>query len=221
MKKAPFKFLIYGLVDPRTLLIRYVGRSSSGFTHPKTYTRPSGLKSRSYRSNWIKELIAAGFCCEIVVLEGFSSADSLNDAEKWWIAYGRLSAWPLVNLTDGGEGLSGYKLPPETKAKIGLALKGRIATPEARAANARAQRGRKHSEETRRKMSRSAKDRFASHELREHMRHTSTGYKHTPEAKAKMRKPCKRPHPPRSNEVRRRLREFALKRSRNAKGAFQ
>jgi len=26
----PSKFLIYGCIDPRTLLIRYIGRSSSG-----------------------------------------------------------------------------------------------------------------------------------------------------------------------------------------------
>ncbi len=32
--------------------------------------------------------------------------------EKSWIAYGRKIGWPLRNLTDGGEGTSGYKTAP-------------------------------------------------------------------------------------------------------------
>lgn len=221
--KTNTKFLIYGLIDPRTLLIRYVGRSSSGVSRPKSYKNPSNLSMRTsmHLTRWLKGLLAAGLLYEVVVLEELTSADRLNEAEKRWIAYGRLSAWPLVNLTAGGEGLSGYKLSPETKAKISAAHKGRIQSPESRAANARAQLGRKHSKETRRKMSQSAAERQASPEIRAHMRCTSTGYKHTPETKAKMRKPRRRPNQSGSSGTRARMRALALKRVRNANGTFQ
>ncbi len=29
---------------------------------------------------------------------------ALHEAERWWIAYGRASGWPLRNKSDGGEG---------------------------------------------------------------------------------------------------------------------
>lgn len=34
------------------------------------------------------------------------------------IAYGHACNWPLVNLTNGGEGMSGYRHPPEVQARI-------------------------------------------------------------------------------------------------------
>lgn len=217
----PSKFLIYGCIDPRTRLIRYIGRSSSGLAHPRSYAGRAMLENSTHRARWIKELLRSGLIYEITVLEEVPNSAALNPAECWWIAYGRLFGWPLVNHTAGGDGLSGYKLPAATKAKIGAALKGRIATAEARAANARAQRGRKHSASTRGKMSRSATERQAVPELREHMRRTSSGYKHTAETKLKMRQPRKRRHPPRSDDVRQRISAFATKRARNTNGSFK
>lgn len=217
----PSKFLIYGCIDPRTLLIRYIGRSSSGLSHPRGYKSPCMLKDTTHRSRWIKELLRLGLTYGVVVLEEVPDSADLNPAERWWIAYGRMSAWPLVNLTAGGDGLSGYKLAPKTKAKISAANKGRVPTLEAREANARAQRGRKHAAETRHKMSLSATARQAASEIREHMRRTSTGYKHTPEALMKMRKPRVRPHPRRTAEERARMKAFALQRPRKTNGTFK
>jgi len=179
------------------------------------------LKGRSHRVHWINGLLRLGLVYDLVVLEEVDNSEGLNPAEQWWIAYGRLSGWPLVNHTAGGDGLSGYSLSSETNAKISAAHKGRVATPQAREANAHSQRGRKHSLETRRKMSQSATTRQASAALREHMRRTSTGYKHTAETKQRMRKPRKRPHPPVSNEVIQLRREVAAERSRNGNGTFQ
>lgn len=70
------RFLIYGLVDPQTLLIRYVGRSSSGFKHPRTYKNPSHLKDSTHRCRWIKGLLSEGLVYEIVSLEEVVSADA-------------------------------------------------------------------------------------------------------------------------------------------------
>lgn len=214
------KYIIYGLIDPRSKMIRYIGRSSSGFSHPNNYKSPSMLKNNTYRTNWIKSLFAYNLVYDVVALQVTETSDNLNALEIWWIAYARCLGWPLTNLTNGGEGLNGYKLTAETKSKISNANKGRKPTPEALTANARAQLGRKHSEETKNKMRESAIARQADPALREHMRLRSTGYKHTPETIQKMKNPRIKAHPPRTAKTKERLREVSLKRIRNVDGTF-
>ena len=92
--------LIYGLVDPRTLLIRYVGLSSRGLDRPRAHRRPSCPDT--YCRRWVKTLEQQGLTYEIVVLEVIDEASKLPAAECWWIAYGRACGWPLTNLTNGG-----------------------------------------------------------------------------------------------------------------------
>jgi hypothetical protein len=92
--------LIYGLIDPRTLLIRYVGLSSRGMRRPKEHRRSSG--PNTYRRNWVQSLKRLGLTYEIVVLEVIKNEAELSQAERWWIAFGRACGWPLTNLTAGG-----------------------------------------------------------------------------------------------------------------------
>lgn len=169
------QFLIYGLIDPETLLIRYVGRSSSGLRRPQTHGTPRNLMKRTHCARWIRGLRARGLDFGIVVLESLTFADGLNDAERWWIAYGRASGWHLANHTEGGEGMRGYRptpqsrasrskalanryFSPEHKAKISAAKVGVPKSPEHRAKLADAQRGRKYSAERRALMSKIAKE---------------------------------------------------------------
>lgn len=44
--------------------------------------------------------------------------------EIWLIAYGRTHGWTLVNVTDGGEGQSGYIVSPEGRANMSAAHTG-------------------------------------------------------------------------------------------------
>ena len=125
--------IIYGLVDPRTLLVRYVGKSTHGMTRPREHRRPSRLRDGGRRANWIKSLLALGLNYEITVLEEAASKEALYAAERWWVSYGRACEWPLTNLTDGGEGVHGWKASEATRAKISIAAKKRFASPEARA----------------------------------------------------------------------------------------
>lgn len=97
------KYIIYGLIDPRTLLIRYVGKSSNGL-HRVSQHWSTTVNHQTYCGNWIKNLRAAGLKYDYVILESFTDQSTLNDAERWWIAYGRCLGWPLTNLTDGGDG---------------------------------------------------------------------------------------------------------------------
>lgn len=157
--------IIYGLIDPRTLMIRYVGQSKRGLKRTAIHARKSVLKAESHlhKARWINELQDLGLQYEHVILQ-MSSADSISDDERWWIAYGRACGWPLTNLTDGGEGVKG--IPPwnkgrtgflkhtaEAKAKIAAASTGRKRSPESIEKSRQASIGRIPSDETRARMS--------------------------------------------------------------------
>jgi hypothetical protein len=160
--------LIYGLVDPRTMLVRYVGCSSRGLTRPRQHREPGILaKDRTRKANWIRSLHAAGLDYEVAVL-ALSAKESLHDDERWWIAYGRASGWPLTNLTDGGDGTLGWVAPPEYRAQISARFKGRVFTPEHLAKLAAANRGR-----------------VATTAARENMRRAHIGHVQSPEVIAK------------------------------------
>ena len=79
---------------------------------------------------------------------------------------------PLVNMTDGGEGLSGVVRTSETRNKIRQAHTGRKHTKQSRLNMSKAHLGHTPSEETRAKMSAS-----------------QTGRRHTADSKQKMCKP--------------------------------
>ncbi len=155
------KFLIYGLVDPRTQAVRYVGKSTSGLRRPKEHSAPSLLEGvRTHKANWIRTLRAQGLRPTITVLEEFSDAGPLDVAEVAWIATGRALGWPLTNGADGGVGSPGRVLSAETKAKIGAANKGakrRSRTPAEIEANRRLHVGKKRSLETKARIAASKK----------------------------------------------------------------
>lgn len=109
------KYLIYGLIDPRTLLVRYVGKSSTGLLRPNSHRAAARCAApRGHCGRWINSLHRLGLDYVVVVLEDIvPQLDSLaaaavksrlNDMERWWIAYGRASGWELTNMTSGGDG---------------------------------------------------------------------------------------------------------------------
>lgn len=93
-------YLIYGLIDPRSRLIRYVGLSSSGLQRPKAHRRRSCPDS--YCRRWVRSLQSLGLDYEIVVLEVVDNVSRLDKAERWWIAFGLALGWPLTNCMLGG-----------------------------------------------------------------------------------------------------------------------
>lgn len=109
------RYLVYGLVDPRTLMVRYVGKSTSGMRRPRQHCSPSSMMDSTHRTRWIKALLRYHLCYRIVVLEYAKTPDALGALECWWIAYGRACDWPLTNATNGGDGTCGYKHTDETK----------------------------------------------------------------------------------------------------------
>lgn len=115
---------IYGLIDPRTLLIRYIGLATNV---NRPFSHRSCLKSNwsgdiTHKTNWIQELDSVGHSYDICILQSCELSDELFAAEIWWIAYGRSCGWPLTNGTDGGQGH--LNPTPEARAKLSAAHKG-------------------------------------------------------------------------------------------------
>lgn len=144
------KFLIYGLIDPRDGQLRYVGKSTNGLERPRHHSYPSVLLvEKTYKANWLRQLLAEGLKPDIEVLEVHETAESLSEAEQHFIAYFRFVGCRLTNLTIGGDGCVG-----------------RIPTIEHREKISKANRGRKYGPETLKKMSDAARRQFSSPEAR-------------------------------------------------------
>ncbi len=128
------QFFIYGLLDPRTNEVRYIGKSSTGMKRPRLHGKPSCLaKETTYKARWIRSLRAAGFDYKIELLEIVATRAELNDAERYWIREAKAHGWRLTNLTDGGDGLSGATFSNEHRSRISAANKGRKLTAGQRA----------------------------------------------------------------------------------------
>lgn len=91
---------IYGLKDPRTGLIRYVGKSERPeqryLNHKANYD-----KVNLHKYYWIKQLRDAGLDPQMLILETCLKAD-WEARERFWIAYGLSQGWPLTNIYLGG-----------------------------------------------------------------------------------------------------------------------
>ena len=122
-------WLIYVLYDPRTPdEIRYVGK-----THQKPGRRlkrhvSDGRQGKpSHCARWIAQLLGLGLRPTMTVIET-GVDDGWKEAERRWIAVYRAQGAPLTNITDGGEGTSGWTPSTEDCARRGTVLKRRWGT---------------------------------------------------------------------------------------------
>lgn len=100
--------MIYGLVDPMTNELRYIGKSSRGLKRPLEHAKHARKSSnpRSHLYRWIKKLQAFGHDPEIISIEdGHPDEDDLNEAERFFISYFRSIGSRLTNATLGGDGI--------------------------------------------------------------------------------------------------------------------
>lgn len=182
------KWVIYALVDPTSRLVRYVGQSSSGLCRPRHHGRPSQLKRKpGHRSSWIASLHQRGLDYEIAILQVLSGADGLNEAECWWIAYGRLSGWPLTNHTDGGEGTRGLLFSAEHRRRLSEAHRGQALSAEHRAKIAQGNIGRATTDTMRHRTAAANRARIWTPESRAKLSASRGGISPSPEAREKQR----------------------------------
>jgi hypothetical protein len=138
---------------------------------------------------WLSRIIAkAGGDLPIVkVREHLTESEAFETEVAWIKALGRRKdGGPLINATDGGEGVSGLVFSPEALAKMSKATKFHMQNPERRARMSEAAKARLASPETRARMSEAAKAQWESPEARARMLETSKAMWQDPEARARL-----------------------------------
>lgn len=103
------RYLIYGLTDPDSGAVRYIGRSMFGFVRVQEHALRIG-RERTHKANWIRSLLRAGKMYGVRILEECVGPVETIEAEVRWIAEARRLGWDLTNHTDGGEGAAAKKI---------------------------------------------------------------------------------------------------------------
>ena len=122
---------IYGLADPETSELRYVGKTNQPLAYRLSQHISHRVRQRNKCSSWIRSLQRRGLSPEMFLIEEVPSKD-WEEAEQHWIGYFRFVGADLCNLRDGGGRPDGYSLSEEHKKKIGLASRGRTLSAKSR-----------------------------------------------------------------------------------------
>lgn len=143
------RYIIYGLVDPRDNVVRYIGRSSNGLGRPKRHFQgKEHLLYDDHCHRWVRSLLSVGLVPKITIIEEFAYSQDINDvlnqAEIAWIQHYKESGVDLTNSSPGGDVRAASE---ETREKIGAAHRGKKRSEEARANIAAGRKGMKFSEE--------------------------------------------------------------------------
>lgn len=117
---------IYGLIDPRTGEIRYVGKTTQPHVRKRQHVdeanSPIRRKHNTHKSRWIRALLALGLQPHLVILKDTDKDHWIED-ERLLIRVLRANGARLTNLSLGGEGVQ-VPHTPEWHAKIGAARRG-------------------------------------------------------------------------------------------------
>jgi group I intron endonuclease len=192
---------IYGLQDPETKRVRYVGVSNNPQRRFKAHLKPESAKF-SHKDNWITSLKKRGLLPTLFIIQEVAD-DSWGLVEQQWIKHYRLNGEPLTNLANGGQGATGYHHTEEAKKRMSATRKGKphnhkgwIWTPESRKKLSLSSLGKIMSKEARLKMSQAAKGKSKGHPSKETRRKMSIaqmgnkkflGKRHSEETKQKIR----------------------------------
>lgn len=142
---------IYGLIDPRDNIIKYVGKSDDPekrlLGHLKQCKESVTLKNR-----WVAKLKDMGLKPIVTILEEVPMSE-WELKEQQWIKDLTEQGYELKNGDRGGKGRSGFIVSDETRQKLSLVNKGRIISEETRDKISKANKGKKRTREFRERMS--------------------------------------------------------------------
>lgn len=141
------KIYIYGLVDPETNQLRYIGKSKNPESRYRKHLQDS-KKKITYKDKWIYHVLFKQKKPELIILD-FTLNDDWEEIEKFYIAYFKFIGAKLTNLTEGGDN------PPSAK--------GRVWTAEQLKRISENNKGKKRSEETKKNISLSKKGKPLPH----------------------------------------------------------
>lgn len=171
---------IYGLVDPLSGNVRYIGQSVNPTYRLRYHLRIK--KPSTHKEFWINSLLRLGLVPEMIILETTTKKNSC-ELEIYWIAWYRNNGFILTNSTDGGD------VPPhskETHKKISIAKIGSKASATARLNMSLARIGKKHSLVAKEKMSAAKKGKRLTAQHAANIAIAKTGHKTTLETRAKI-----------------------------------
>lgn len=174
---------IYGLHDPRTGELRYIGKSIRPLERLGNHINE---RSDTHRGHWIAELTRLKLRPVLIIIDAVPADTDWQTIERIYIAAAREDGCRLTNSTDGGEGVVG--LCAEARAKMATTWVGRKHSPQTLALMSANRRGRKHTPEWCQEMSK----RFRGREF-------------TPEWRQKIRKSVQKLTDTQVREIRRRL----------------
>ena len=98
--------VIYGLCDPRTGVLRYVGKTVQPL--PRRLRAHLSQKTEDHRGRWIAVLRAEGLVPDIFCIEEVPEDACWREAERHAIAYYRSVGCVLTNNASGGDGPESY-----------------------------------------------------------------------------------------------------------------
>lgn len=146
---------IYWLVDIRSETIGAGWSNGKPFYCGKT-VQPVHIRLRKHRNsphgNVGIHVLKYGEFIRIETMEVVPLEKDWGSREKFWISQVRLMNPDCANVADGGAGAPGNIVPPEVRAKISAAMRGRKKPPEHAAKVGAAHKGRKLSPEHREKL---------------------------------------------------------------------
>lgn len=90
---------IYGLRDPLTDEIRYIGKTNNIKARYSHHIACNDVNK--HKINWILSLKELKLKPELVILEK-TNEQEWEEREKYWIKHGRDNGWRLTNISDGG-----------------------------------------------------------------------------------------------------------------------
>lgn len=99
--------------------IRYVGKTKHCLSNRLARHMKETRKGNYYRAYWVRQQAKEGKPISIELVEEVRGGGC--EREVFWIAEYRRLGCKLVNTTEGGEGISGFKFSKETIAKIAAA----------------------------------------------------------------------------------------------------
>lgn len=101
---------IYTLKDPFTNSVRYVGITTQDLNKrlKQHINKSKNIKKKTHNHCWINSLLIYNKEPIIELVEILDTLEELKEREKYWIKYYN-SIEKLTNITEGGDGINGYK----------------------------------------------------------------------------------------------------------------
>lgn len=98
-------YTIYGLIDPRTMMIRYIGLTQN---HPavrlQSHLKKIDKDGNQSKAMWLKGLLSLGLSPNVVALDFSGDLSEATHKERKWIEQGTLLGWDLLNNAYVGGG---------------------------------------------------------------------------------------------------------------------